>query len=411
MRLVVRGVRGKRLEVEELHRRDRPLRLGERHLEVEQGRVVVRVGRLLLEGHGHPGRLRLLSQQRRRLDEAGEDLRRLQQHLQIRLPGLLQQRLGLLDVLLTLRDVVVVPLKALADQVVAEAAVAVQRAINQSLTVGDQLDREPHVVVVERGLGGVHVEHHGLRRLARQHGDIAGRLVGLRLRGRQLGHRVDVAREQRVQARGRVVDRGDLQLIDVRLAADPVVGILLEQALLAGRERAGHERAGADGVLEVGFAVLEDPGVVVGEVGGQVGVGSRQRDHHGQLVDLLQALEIDAGDERHREAGRLRHLLDRVDDVVGAERFAVVEGDVRAQLDLVGGCIAVGVPLQREPGAGGKVGVDQHQRVVDVLDPALVDGRDADQRIQRLGRAATDEPGPQPAAPDRCPGRASGGAG
>ena len=46
----------------------------------------------------------------------------------------------------------------------------------------------------------------------------------------------------------------------------------------------------------------------------------------------------------------LRHLLDRVDDVVGAERLAVVELDAGAQLDLVDRRGLVGVPLEREPG-------------------------------------------------------------
>ena len=82
------------------------------------------------------------------------------------------------------------------------------------------------------------------------------------------------------------------------------------------------------------------------------------------------------------------------------KRLAVVPGDAGAQLDLVLGGVAVGVPLEREPGAGGEVGVDEHQRVVEVLDPALVDRRDADQRVQRLGGAAADEAGAQRAALD-----------
>ena len=46
-----------------------------------------------------------------------------------------------------------------------------------------------------------------------------------------------------------------------------------------------------------------------------------------------------------------------------------------------------------------------HQRVVQVLDAALVDRRDADERVERLGRAAADEAQPQRAAALRRSGR------
>src|SRR6185312_16292973 len=70
VRLVVRRLGGERLEVEELERRDGPLRLGERHLQVEQRRVVVRVGRHLLELDRDARRLGLLREQRSGLHEA-----------------------------------------------------------------------------------------------------------------------------------------------------------------------------------------------------------------------------------------------------------------------------------------------------------------------------------------------------
>src|SRR3954451_4065503 len=87
VRLVVRGVLGQRLEVEELHPRDRPLRLGEPHLQVEQRGVVVGVRRLLLEVDGDAGGLGLLGEQCRGLHEARDDLRRLQLDREVLLPG------------------------------------------------------------------------------------------------------------------------------------------------------------------------------------------------------------------------------------------------------------------------------------------------------------------------------------
>ena len=61
--------------------------------------------------------------------------------------------------------------------------------------------------------------------------------------------------------------------------------------------------------------------------------------------------------ERQRRARRLRHLADRVDDVLGAEGLAVVEGHAGAELDLPHRRVLVRSPLEREPGAGAQVGV------------------------------------------------------
>src|SRR5947207_3273216 len=62
-----------------------------------------------------------------------------------------------------------------------------------------------------------------------------------------------------------------------------------------------------------------------------------------------------------------------------------------AQLHLVHGGVAVRVPLEREPGRRRQVGVHDHHRVIQVLDAALVDRRDADERVEGLGGAAADE--------------------
>ena len=184
---------------------------------------------------------------------------------------------------------VVVERQALADDVVADRAVAVDRARDEGLAVHEQPDRLADAVVRVRLLRRVHVEHHGLRRRGHQHGHVAGRLMRLRLLRRQLRHHVDLAGEQRVQARRVVRDRHDLERVDVRLARHPVVRVLHEHALLARGERLELERARADRVLVVGLAGRDDPRVVVDEVALEIGVGRLQRDLDRQLVDRLQA--------------------------------------------------------------------------------------------------------------------------
>src|SRR6185312_4745603 len=146
VRLVVRRARRECLQVEVLQREHRPLGLGEGHLQVEQARVVVGVGRLLLQVHRHAGGLRLLGEERGRLDEAGEDVRGLELDLQIRLAGGLEQALGLVDVLHPLRQRGVVIGQPLADGVVADGAEAGDRALDEGGAVGDQAEGLPHPV-------------------------------------------------------------------------------------------------------------------------------------------------------------------------------------------------------------------------------------------------------------------------
>ena len=168
----------------------------------------------------------------------------------------------------------------------------------------------------------------------------------------KLRHGVDLARQQRVEARRVVVDVRDLERVDVGLALHPVVRVLREHALPAGRERLRHERARADRLLVVlgRLALGDDPRVVVGEVAREIRIGGLERDAHRQLVDGLQLAQLDAGDEGQRGARLARHLLDRPDHVLGAEGLAVVERDAGAELDLPDGGVLVVRPLERKPG-------------------------------------------------------------
>jgi hypothetical protein len=161
-----------------------------------------------------------------------------------------------------------------------------------------------------------------------------------------------------------------------------------------------------NGPVPTGFvksvAVLHDPRVPVDEVGPEVGVGELERDPHGGRIDRLQAVQVDPGHERRRREVRgLRHEPDGVDEILGAEGLAVVELDARPQLHLVLGGVGVRVHLERQPWARREVGVLDEQRIEQVLHPRLVDRRHAGIGVQRLGRAAADEPGADRAAPDR----------
>ena len=164
-------------------------------------------------------------------------------------------------------------------------------------------------------------------------------------------------------------------------AAPHHVGIADHDPAAVGLELFEHERAGAVGVargvgllarpLVVGgpsHAVLLRPGLRhdgdLGELQPQRRVRPGGRDADGVIVDRL-----DRGDAVNvgSEVGRLgAGALDAEDHVIGGERRAVVEGHVRAQLELPGGRV------QRLPGQGElrhdrQVGIDVEQRLVDLL--------------------------------------------
>src|SRR5918996_1522283 len=82
------------------------------------------------------------------------------------------------------------------------------------------------------------------------------------LRERNLAHHVDLAAEERVQARRVVVDGDVLPLVDVRLALVPVVLVADAETALTGGELGQLERARPDGQAGRLRAVLDDDGVL-----------------------------------------------------------------------------------------------------------------------------------------------------
>src|SRR5262249_46638362 len=138
--------------------------------------------------------------------------------------------------------------------------------------------------------------------------------------------------------RGRVAEVGDRHRIEVRLAAAPVVRVALVDALLAARERLELVGTGAD--LRSRERLI--PGWYHGERIAAEGlrdrrVGRLQRQPHRVLVQLLHARDVHRG--RGGVPGEAELLgpdaLERVDDVVGRQRLAVLELDALAQPDRV----------------------------------------------------------------------------
>ena len=168
---------------------------------------------------------------------------------------------------------------------------------------------------------------------------------------------VDLTGVEGVDESGGVGEVDDLHLVEVRQALAPVVGVLHVDALGSRREALQHVRPGADLVGRVAGEPLvpdrDDRGGVLGEA-----VEERHRrllelDLDRPVVDLGQAAGVEQLDERRRqpELG-VEQALERVDDVVGGDRLAVVELDALLEpddvevgglgLDLLGEAVLVG---------------------------------------------------------------------
>jgi hypothetical protein len=164
---------------------------------------------------------------------------------------------------------------------------------------------------------------------------------------RGIEHEVDLAREERGDARGILLDRQVDDLVDVALVPAPPVGVLHHHGLHVGvaaledvRPRAVGVARGeglllAGEILGLEHVVLGRPRLAhhadLGEPGDQHRRGAVGDDVHGEVVDLLHFLDVaDVGAEArglHLRTGDGEH------DVVGGEGRAVVELHVGAQLE------------------------------------------------------------------------------
>src|SRR5918999_1743489 len=401
VRLVPDGVREERLLVPERNGGVRPERLGKVELRVQERRVEVRVRGLPLDVDGDVRALRLLGEERGRLDEPRDDVRCVERYLEALVPRLPEERRGLLQVLLARRQILGVEGHPLPGEVVPDCAEAEERAVDERLPVGDEPEGLAHTSVVEGCDVDGHEEHLERRALGRDHLYVARLLLLLRLRERHLADHVDLAGEQRVQAGGVVVDRDVLPFVDVWLALVPVVRVARAEAALPDRERLEHERSGADGPSEVRSPVLDHHGVLLDEGVEEARVRAPERDLEREVVHLADVAEVDVQDARVGDVARVAHLREGVDDVIRGERLAVVPDDIRPQLDLPERRVLVRVPLEREAGLDLERRADAAEGVEDVEVAGGVDEGGAARRVEGLAPAGADVGDAQAPAPPR----------
>ncbi len=194
------------------------------------------------------------------------------------------------------------------------------------------------------------------------------------------------------------------EAVEVRHTRDPVIGVLLEHEALAERPFGQLECTGSDRLLAevcAGFLnrfLRHDKREVERHDVQECCVRARQLEDDGARIGGRNArnrlclalhdrvIAIDHGEEAlaRRLGGRIDHAVDRVDDIVGDERAAVVELDARTQLECVGQAVLGNLMALGEARTQiRRAGLVVHQAVEDRLDHRPVLPVIADRRIER----------------------------
>ena len=320
--------------------------------------------------------------------------------------GLGEQRLGLLDVIGVALEVLVVAGHRRRQRLVGRHRAVVDQ-LHDAVLVDRHVDGLAHLHVVERRHLRVHRHVAGVQLAAL---DDARLLLGIGHHLLELGRRdavaghVDLALLQAQQRDDRLLADLEGDLVEMRQALVPVVGVALEHQALAERPFGELVGAGADRMLaEIGAVFLDlflrhDMREIDRHDMQEGGVGPGQLELDRMGIDDGDAFEAFAGAggdglmplDRGEEAGagalglRVDDALDRVFDVVGGHLAAVVEFHALAQLEGEG--LAVGRDLVAFGEVGHQhrgAGLVVHQPVEQALDHRPVLPVVADRRIER----------------------------
>ena len=281
--------------------------------------------------------------------------------------------------------------------------------------------RRPHLRVAELGVGRAQVEEHGgegRARVAQEPAVGRRREVGRR-RGRQAGRRVEVARRDRRRRAGRRCRRTCRSIparYGVGRSGRPVGRAVVSESVgradgsavasaagwtaSAGTSSAcvssrvtTRERPGADGLPPervVGQQVDRDLAEQVRR-GDRLGRGlqepAQRRRQRERDLERRQGLDRDLAPRRRGRAlvGRVLEGLDRVDDVVGGDRLAVVPARVRAEVEGPGLAGRVDGPARGEVRHDRAVRAVAHEAGEDEGDQVAVGLGPRGQRADRGG--------------------------
>ena len=348
------------------------------------------VRRLLLHIHLQPGFGQIALEQRRHIDGAVEGgLRGLNGDCAGE-AGLFQVELGLVRIMRDRLEGSVEVGVAARDRVVeADAAIAAHQGFNHLLAVNAVFHRQAQIVVFEHGAFVLHQRDHGVP-AARGNDELITlfRLDQIGDLGIHAVDRVHLAGHQRVQARGAVVDHGEVERIEEATILAPVIRVAGALHAHAGLIAGDGERAGADRLAKIRRPFRHHAAMVIGEHGRELTVRGFQADGDLVVTGLFHVRD------RREHAGRAglgfaAMQVDRINRIIRGEGFAVVEGDTFLQVEHPFGRTGFGFPARGQTGLGGIAGAGFDQRLKEGEAAGGADRIVPGGRVQAIGGAAT----------------------
>lgn len=269
--------------------------------------------------------------------------------------------------------------------VVADGAVALEDASDDPLAILDELQAPDEIVVVTRRRVLQAADAAVEARRDRADIDTVGVLDQVDALGIERGGKMDVSRNQGVDPRHRVGDRGDLESIEVRPVA-PVVRVAHVGRAHSGLEGFEEERSRPDPLAEVLGVLLDDLGLLFRQLRRQIGVRAAENRPDGMAVELVPADNIGEESLDHRRRVVAEVPVHAPYHFIGREGRAVMKLDTLADLERELGGIGVDRPFFRELRMDDHV--IEHLGQVVVARPAagVVDSRREDDGVHLIVR-------------------------
>src|SRR5690606_36326116 len=240
--------------------------------------------------------------------------------------SLFEIKLGLFGIISTLRKrEVEVRVGAWDRIVVAQTAITAQSSFEQLLSVDGVLDSKADIVVGKWRLRAIHQERKVLA--ARGLDDIEVWIALEQIDGLEveLVNGVNLTGHYGVGTRGHIIDDNNFYRIDPGCIRLPIALIARETCTHTGLKTLKDERSGADRLVEIRPALRNYEEVIIGQNVRQIGVAALQCDLYCSCIDLGNVGKF-RGERTSARDGFATMQVDRIDDVIGVECLAVMEG-------------------------------------------------------------------------------------
>ena len=228
--------------------------------------------------------------------------------------------------------------------------------------------RQPDIRIVERRDPGVHVKGEMAQARHALHPEIGAALDHRDIADVEILNEINLARQQRIQARRCIGDVDEFDLVEVGLVVLVIVRIAQEAGRDARLKAFNREGPGAAARFHINAATLNrriDRQVIIRQEIGQIGIAISQGDD-----DRVRATDVDFLDllddgPRARGGIGFHMMFKRLAHIFRIKAFAIVEGHARAQLKVPDLRAGLCLPAFRKIAGNRTIGQDLDQVVID----------------------------------------------